>query len=40
MNRYTWYQTHAWTKPYPGDSKVFAPNDVPGAYLPSAESDG
>ncbi|MBW8821318.1 MAG: bifunctional YncE family protein/alkaline phosphatase family protein, partial [Streptomyces sp.] len=28
MNRYTWYQTHAWTKPYPGDSKVFAPNDV------------
>ncbi|WP_405519736.1 phosphoesterase [Streptomyces canus] len=40
MNRYTWYQTHAWTKPYPGDSKVYAPNDVPGAYLPSAESDG
>ncbi|MFF7545094.1 phosphoesterase [Streptomyces canus] len=40
MNRYTWYQTHAWTKPYPGDKKVYAPNDVPGAYLPSAESDG
>ncbi|WP_328639146.1 phosphoesterase [Streptomyces canus] len=40
MNRYTWYQTHAWTKPYPGDGKVYAPNDVPGAYLPSAESDG
>ncbi|MFI6440953.1 phosphoesterase [Streptomyces sp. NPDC050759] len=40
MNRYTWYQTHAWTKPYPGDSKVYAPNDVPGAYLPSPESDG
>ncbi|WP_329442419.1 bifunctional YncE family protein/alkaline phosphatase family protein [Streptomyces canus] len=40
MNRYTWYQTHTWTKPYPGDSKVYAPNDVPGAYLPSAESDG
>ena len=40
MNRYTWYQTHAWTKPYPGDSKVYAPSDVPGAYLPSAESDG
>ncbi|WP_030317534.1 bifunctional YncE family protein/alkaline phosphatase family protein [Streptomyces sp. NRRL B-3229] len=40
MNRYTWYQTHNWTKPYPGDKKVFAPNDVPGAYLPSAESDG
>ncbi|MER7565739.1 bifunctional YncE family protein/alkaline phosphatase family protein [Streptomyces sp. NPDC097941] len=40
MNRYTWYQTHAWTKPYPGDKLVYAPNDVPGAYLPSAESDG
>ncbi|MFJ9147322.1 alkaline phosphatase family protein [Streptomyces sp. NPDC102270] len=40
MNRYTWYQTHAWTKPYPGDKKVYAPNDVPGAYLPSPESDG
>ncbi|MGW7253516.1 alkaline phosphatase family protein [Streptomyces sp. NPDC054834] len=40
MNRYTWYQTHNWTKPYPGDSKVYAPNDVPGAYIPSPESDG
>jgi YVTN family beta-propeller protein len=40
MNRYTWYQTHNWTKPYPGDKKVYAPNDVPGAYLPSPESDG
>lgn len=40
MNRYTWYQTHDWTRPYPGDQKVYAPNDVPGAYLPSPESDG
>ncbi|KUM83204.1 MULTISPECIES: bifunctional YncE family protein/alkaline phosphatase family protein [Streptomyces] len=40
MNRYTWYQTHAWTTPYPGDKKVYAPNAVPGAHLPSAESDG
>ncbi|MEU1513781.1 alkaline phosphatase family protein [Streptomyces sp. NPDC005811] len=40
MNRYTWYQTHDWTKPYPGDTKVYAPDDVPGAYLPSPESDG
>ncbi|MGW2568198.1 phosphoesterase [Streptomyces sp. NPDC001537] len=40
MNRYTWYQTHNWTKPYPGDKKVYAPADVPGAYLPSAENDG
>jgi YVTN family beta-propeller protein len=40
MNRYTWYQTHNWTKPYPGDKKVYTPNAVPGAYLPSSESDG
>ncbi|HEY8986583.1 MAG TPA: bifunctional YncE family protein/alkaline phosphatase family protein, partial [Streptomyces sp.] len=40
MNRYTWYQTHAWTKPYPGDGKLYAPQEVPGAYLPSPESDG
>ncbi|MFF0017113.1 alkaline phosphatase family protein [Streptomyces sp. NPDC005374] len=40
MNRYTWYQTHNWTTPYPGDKKVFTPNAVPGAYLPSPESDG
>ncbi|AZP14910.1 phosphoesterase [Streptomyces aquilus] len=40
MNRYTWYQTHNFTKPYPGDKQVYAPNAVPGAYLPSPESDG
>ncbi|WP_075731047.1 alkaline phosphatase family protein [Streptomyces acidiscabies] len=40
MNRYTWYQTHAWSTPYPGDKKLYTPDAVPGAYLPSAESDG
>ncbi|WP_328886908.1 alkaline phosphatase family protein [Streptomyces sp. NBC_00316] len=40
MNHLTWYQTHEWTKPYPGEDKVFAPEDVPGAYIPSPESDG
>ncbi|MER7693571.1 phosphoesterase [Streptomyces sp. NPDC097610] len=40
MNHFTWYQTHGWTKPYPGESKIFAPRDVPGAYIPSPESDG
>ncbi|MGW5605959.1 alkaline phosphatase family protein [Streptomyces sp. NPDC003753] len=40
MNRLTWYETHNWSKPYPGDSKIYAPNDVPGAYIPSSESDG
>jgi len=39
MNRYTWYQAHEWTKPYPGDSKIFAPTKVPGAYIPSSETN-
>jgi YVTN family beta-propeller protein len=38
MNRYVWYQTHGWTKPYPGDSKIYAPNQVPGATLPSSDA--
>jgi YVTN family beta-propeller protein len=40
MNHFTWYQAHDWTKPYPGEDKIFAPEDVPGAYMPSPESDG
>ncbi len=39
MNHFTWYQTHDWAKPYPGEDKIFAPEDVPGAYIPSSESD-
>jgi YVTN family beta-propeller protein len=37
MNRYTWYQAHGWKVPYPGDSKIYTPTQVPGAYLPSPE---
>jgi hypothetical protein len=40
MNHFTWYQTHNWSTPYPGEKKIYAPNDVPGAYIPSSESDG
>ncbi|GHE05042.1 bifunctional YncE family protein/alkaline phosphatase family protein [Streptomyces alanosinicus] len=39
MNHLTWYETHNWATPYPGESKIYAPNDVPGAYIPSAEND-
>ncbi len=39
MNRYTWYQAHNWTKPYPGDEKLYLPKEVPGAAIPSAEVD-
>ncbi len=25
MNHFTWYQSHDWTKPYPGESRIYAP---------------
>ncbi|MFB7222154.1 alkaline phosphatase family protein [Streptomyces sp. NPDC056227] len=40
MNHLTWYESHDWKKPYPGEKKIYAPADVPGAYIPSAENDG
>jgi len=40
MNHFDWYQAHSWTLPYPGESKIYAPNDVPGAAIPSSENDG
>jgi hypothetical protein len=39
MNRYTWYETHDWKVPYPGDPKIYAPSQVPGAYIPSPDTD-
>jgi YVTN family beta-propeller protein len=39
MNRYTWYQAHGWTVPYPGDSKIYTPSQVPGAILPSPDQE-
>jgi YVTN family beta-propeller protein len=38
MNRYTWYQTHRWKVPYPGDSEIYAPERVPGAHIPSPDT--
>ncbi|MFB7327830.1 MULTISPECIES: bifunctional YncE family protein/alkaline phosphatase family protein [unclassified Streptomyces] len=40
MNRLTWYETHGWRVPYPGDDKVLAPSQVPGAFIPAPDSDG
>ncbi|GAB1690940.1 phosphoesterase [Krasilnikovia sp. M28-CT-15] len=39
MNHFTWYQAHDWRKPYPGEDRIFAPANVPGAYIPPSESD-
>ena len=40
MDHYTWYRTHGWRQAYPGEAKIVAPDQVPGAYLPPQESDG
>ncbi|WP_112238398.1 alkaline phosphatase family protein [Kribbella monticola] len=40
MNHFDWYQAHDWSTPYPGETKIVAPADVPGSYLPAPESDG
>jgi len=39
MNRWTWYQTHQFKTPYPGDSKIYAPDQVPGGYVPNADME-
>ena len=39
MNRYTWYRTHEWKVPYPGDSSIYAPSQVPGGDIPGTDSN-
>jgi hypothetical protein len=39
MNRYTWYQAHQWKVPYPGDGEIYAPAQVPGAFIPSPDTN-
>ena len=40
MNRFSWYEAHDYKKPYPGDGEIYAPDQVPGAYIPSSDTDG
>jgi YVTN family beta-propeller protein len=40
MSRFSWYEATGWTKPYPGDTKIYTPDQVPGAYIPGSDSDG
>lgn len=40
MSRFTWYQAHFFQQPYPGDPKIYEPEDVPGADNPGDEDDG
>ena len=39
MNRFTWYDAHHWQLPYPGDPRIFLPNQVPGAALPGPDAE-
>jgi hypothetical protein len=36
LNRLDWYSAHNWTVAYPGDRKIFMPDQVPGRNLPNA----
>ncbi|HJQ45061.1 MAG TPA: phosphoesterase [Amycolatopsis sp.] len=40
MNHFDWYEAHGWTQPYPGEDKIYTPDQVPGAAIPANESDG
>jgi YVTN family beta-propeller protein len=35
LNRYDWYTSTNWSKPFPGDKQILAPDQVPGRNLPS-----
>jgi diguanylate cyclase (GGDEF)-like protein len=39
MNRYTWYAAHDWKVPYPGDRTIYLPSKVPGASIPSPDTN-
>ncbi|MDQ1748521.1 MAG: hypothetical protein QOD07_2784 [Frankiaceae bacterium] len=37
LNRFDWYSATGWTRPYPGDTRILAPAEVPGRLAPSDE---
>jgi hypothetical protein len=39
MNHFSWYEAHDWATPYPGETKIYAPDEVPGAYISPADTD-
>ena len=36
LNRFDWYSAHDWKVAYPGDPKIYVPDQVPGRKLPAA----
>jgi hypothetical protein len=39
MNHLAWYEAHNWTTPYPGERQLFAPQNVPGAFIPASDAN-
>lgn len=39
MNRIAWYESTGWRRPYPGDSRILGPEEVPGKDKPAQELD-
>ncbi|MCO5970968.1 hypothetical protein [Actinoallomurus soli] len=39
MSHLTWYQVHNWSTPYPGEDKIYTPDQVPGGYLPGPDGN-
>jgi YVTN family beta-propeller protein len=40
LNRVDWYAATGWKRPYPGDSRILAPSQVPGRNRPAADIGG
>jgi hypothetical protein len=40
LNRIIWYLSHNWKTPYPGDDKLLAPDQVPGADNAPGDGEG
>jgi YVTN family beta-propeller protein len=40
LNRLDWYSAHNWQVAYPGDGRIYAPDQVPGRNLPAQDLDG
>ena len=40
LNRLDWYSAHGWKVAYPGDARIYAPDQVPGRNLPAQDLDG
>jgi YVTN family beta-propeller protein len=36
LNRFDWYSAHDWKVAYPGDPKIYLPDEVPASNLPAA----